>query len=64
MKSPLVIVLVAVALVTVGTLAAMLQEQPTWVVRSDVYPTAPHKDRVRLTPVINLIRPISETCSY
>jgi len=34
-----------------------LQEQPTWVVRSDVYPTAPHKDRVRLTPVINLVRP-------
>jgi hypothetical protein len=34
-----------------------LQEQPTRVVRSDVYPTAPHKDRVRLTPVINLVRP-------
>ena len=34
-----------------------LQEQPTRVVRSDVHPTAPHKDRVRLTPVINLIRP-------
>jgi hypothetical protein len=34
-----------------------LQEQPTWVVRSDVHPTAPHKNRARLTPAINLVRP-------
>ena len=26
-------------------------------VRSDVHPTAPHKNRVRLTPAINLVRP-------
>ena len=47
MKSPLVIVLVAVVLVTVGTLAVMnkaCKKQPTYVVRSDVHATAPHKN--------------------
>jgi hypothetical protein len=51
MKSPLVIVLVAVVLVAVSTLAVMnnaCKEQPTCVVRSDVQHAAPHKNWAQL----------------